>query len=425
MNTIYDIAGIGIGPFNLGLAALAQSRTKLKSIFFDQNDSFNWHPGMLLSGTKLQVPFHADLVTLADPRSPFSFLSFLQAKDSLFRFTIREVHYPFRKQYNAYCRWVADQLKNLRFNLRCLSISYDRGKNYYMIQVISSRTNRKKTYLARRIVIGVGTKPYMPECLEPGLKNAFHSENYLLNKSLLNNCNRITIIGSGQSAAEIFDDLISTGKYLYWITRSVRYFPLDYSKFSLEMTSPDYIDHFYSLTQKVKDNILALQSGLYKGINSELINTIYEKLYESSLDNPVNSKYHLNPNCRLVKAECDGSKILCSLEHNESGQRFQHSTDALIMATGYCYRTPTFLDPLKEYIFWDDQGRYSVRRNYSIDLNNTIFIQNGELHTHGFNAPDLGMGPYRNSIILNSILGKEVFRIEKNVPFQDFVGHFD
>jgi hypothetical protein len=39
-------------------------------------------------------------------------------------------------------------------------------------------------------------------------------------------------------------------------------------------------------------------------------------------------------------------------------------------------------------------------------------------HTHGFNAPDLGMGPYRNAIILNTILGYEYFPLEKDVPFQ-------
>ncbi|QEC71248.1 hypothetical protein FSB73_05735 [Arachidicoccus ginsenosidivorans] len=80
MDTIYDVIGIGIGPFNLGLAALIQTNTSINSLFIDQNESFNWHQGMMLKGTKLQVPFHADLVTLADPRNKYSFLSYLQAK---------------------------------------------------------------------------------------------------------------------------------------------------------------------------------------------------------------------------------------------------------------------------------------------------------------------------------------------------------
>ena len=74
---MYDIIGVGIGPFNLGLAALAAPLEDLSAIFFDQAPVFNWHPGMMLSDVTLQVPFMADLVTLADPTSPYSFLNFM------------------------------------------------------------------------------------------------------------------------------------------------------------------------------------------------------------------------------------------------------------------------------------------------------------------------------------------------------------
>ena len=61
--------GIGIGPFNLGLAALSNNIPNLDTKFFDRNASFNWHPGLLMAETRLQVPFFADLVTPADPTS--------------------------------------------------------------------------------------------------------------------------------------------------------------------------------------------------------------------------------------------------------------------------------------------------------------------------------------------------------------------
>lgn len=422
MKTIYDMAGIGIGPFNLGLAALAQTKTKLKCIFFDQNESFNWHTGMLLNGTKLQVPFHADLVTLADPRSPFSFLSYLQAKGALFRFTIREVYYPLRKQYNDYCRWVAGQLKSLQFSSKCQEISFDKKHKCYAIQIYSNKTRRKKIYLAKRIVLGVGTRPNTPTCITSDIQNAFHSEDYLQKKEVLAHSKRVTIVGSGQSAAEIFDDLLSKNKSVHWITRSARFFPLDYSKFALEMTSPDYIDHFYSLGPEAKSRILSQQSNLYKGINEELISMIYDKLYESSLEESIERKYHLIPGCTLQQVCQSEAGLSCTFLHNETSRTFLNSTDALILATGYKYGIPNFLDPIKPAIRWDSRGKYDVNRNYSIDNYNSLFIQNGEIHTHGFNAPDLGMGPYRNAVILNTILGKEVFKIEKNVPFQNFRG---
>ena len=60
------------------------------------------------------------------------------------------------------------------------------------------------------------------------------------------------------------------------VTRSPRFFPLEYSKLTLEMTSPEYIDYFHSLPMARRDQLMQEQKGLYKGINLSLINAIYE-----------------------------------------------------------------------------------------------------------------------------------------------------
>ena len=77
----YDIIGVGIGPFNLGLAALTQPLVdsgEISAAFFDKRPAFCWHPGLLLEESTIQVPFLADLVTLADPTSAYSFLNYLK-----------------------------------------------------------------------------------------------------------------------------------------------------------------------------------------------------------------------------------------------------------------------------------------------------------------------------------------------------------
>ena len=133
--TVYDMIGIGIGPFNLGLAALANNIPELKCKFFDRQPAFNWHPGLLLPNTRLQVPFFADLVTIADPTSPFTYLNFLKSKGRMFRFAISENNFVTRMEYNQYCQWVAAQLPNLEFGLTCEAIHYNPEKNYYEIFV--------------------------------------------------------------------------------------------------------------------------------------------------------------------------------------------------------------------------------------------------------------------------------------------------
>ncbi len=91
---IYDFIAIGIGPFNLGLACLVQPIQEINSLFIDQNPSFNWHPGMMLESSTMQTPFMADLVTLASPTHPLSFLNYIKKKGRIYSFYIRESFFP-------------------------------------------------------------------------------------------------------------------------------------------------------------------------------------------------------------------------------------------------------------------------------------------------------------------------------------------
>ncbi len=62
---MYDFIGIGLGPYNLGLACLTAPVDDLDGLFLEARPDVSWHPGMMLDGTRLQTPFLADLVTLA------------------------------------------------------------------------------------------------------------------------------------------------------------------------------------------------------------------------------------------------------------------------------------------------------------------------------------------------------------------------
>lgn len=426
---IYDIIGIGIGPFNLGLAALTQNITQLNTLFFDENNSFNWHPGLMLDDARLQVPFYADLVTLADPSNPFSYMSFLKHKQRLFRFAINENNFITRKEYNEYAQWVAASLKNCRFGYRCEAVTFDESQNAYKIAVREKTNSLVSFYYTKKIVVGVGTVPSYPACWNPqGLEemNPFiqHSSAYLNLRNNLFAKKSVAVIGSGQSAAEIFYDLLQQqGQYaqnLFWFSRSPRFFPMEYSKLSLEMTSPDYIEYFFHLPVAEKERLSKEQDMLYKGINYSLINSIYDQLYLQSLSGKESQKtIAVNTALQDIRIESNG-EIKLTLHHNLLNKTYTVTVDAVILATGYKYQVPACLYPVKELINWLPGNKYDVALNYSIDKKQTIFIQNAELHTHGFNSADLGMGPYRNAIIINTILGYDHYKMEKNIAFQSF-----
>lgn len=134
-NTIYDLAGVGIGPFNLGLAALSHPIADLSCIFLEQKSVFSWHEGMMIPGTTLQVPYLADLVTLADPSSKFSYLNFLRDQNRLLQFGIYDSGYISRTEYNRYCKWVSSKLDSLLFNHHVKDILYNEKDDLFEILV--------------------------------------------------------------------------------------------------------------------------------------------------------------------------------------------------------------------------------------------------------------------------------------------------
>ncbi len=413
---VHDFVAVGIGPFNLGLACLADP-LDIDGVFLESRAEFDWHPGMLLDDATLQVPFMADLVTMADPTSPYSFLNFLKDTGRLYSFYIRESFYPLRREYNDYCRWAADRLSSLRFGQHVERIEHD-GSVYVV------RTSGGQTWRGRRLVLGVGTSPVVPDAASDLLETerVLHSAQYLEHRDDLRELGSVTVVGSGQSAAEVYADLLETldpGQALNWVTRSPRFFPMEYTKLTLEMTSPEYTAYFQALPDETRDDLLHDQKALYKGISSDLVDAIFDKLYEKRVAGGVDTT--LVTCSELVDARAEGSSYVLDLHHHESGQDFTMGTDALVLATGYRAEVPDFLDPIRDRIRWDEQGRLSASPSFAVDLEDSeIFVQNAEEHTHGFVAPDLGMGAHRNSIVLAAMLGREVYAIEKRVAFQHF-----
>ncbi|MDW6060479.1 lysine N(6)-hydroxylase/L-ornithine N(5)-oxygenase family protein [Streptomyces sp. FXJ1.4098] len=429
----YDFIAIGLGPFNLGLAALTDPIDELNGLFLERKPDFDWHSGMFLEGSTLQTPFMSDLVTLADPTSPYSFLNYLKENGRLYSFYIRESFYPLREEFNDYCRWVAARLDSVRFGQEVTSVEYDEAEGRYVVHTTETATGERHTWRAGRLVLGTGTPPYVPEACRDLGGDLIHNSRFLEHKEALQAKESITVVGSGQSAAEIYYDLLQDidahGYRLDWITRSPRFFPLEYTKLTLEMTSPEYVDYFYGLPAHTRERLNTSQKSLYKGINSDLINAIFDLLYIKNRRGPCPTRLMTNTALRHASYDAaDGDPVggtyTLGLRQEEQGQDFTLTTQGLILATGYRHQVPEFLAPVRDRIAWDEAGRFAVARDYSVNTataGREIYVQNAELHTHGFVTPDLGMAAYRNSCIIRELLGgREHYPIEKTIAFQEF-----
>ncbi|AFK20878.1 lysine 6-monooxygenase (plasmid) [Haloferax mediterranei ATCC 33500] len=436
---VHDVLGVGLGPFNLGLAALLDGADgSVDAVFLEQEAEFAWHEGMLIEGTTLEVPFLADLVTLADPTSPHSYLNYLRETGRIYQFYFYERFQIPRREYSDYLRWVSERLDTCQFERRVTDIQWcDDG--YFEVIARHPEHGEEHRYRAEDVVFGVGSRPYVPDALggHPE-RDVFHTAAYRNRKSRCLDADSITVIGSGQSAAEVFLDLLDAqadADYrLDWLTRSEGFFPMEYSKLGLQHFTPEYTQYFTDLPQETRDEVYPEQGLLYKGIDVNTSAEIYDMLYRRSIGDrdPDVGLFAMTEVTDIDRIgggsdqgdESDDSRYLLVCEQWQSETRFTHESEVVILGTGYHRPTPGFLSPLESSIEWDEHGRYCVTDDYRLqtddDVTGRIFVQNAELHTHGVGAPDLGLGCYRNAHIVNQLCDRTVYPEDEDTVFQDF-----
>jgi lysine N6-hydroxylase len=424
----HDIVAIGCGPLNLGLAALASSVPDLDVVVVDSRPELRWHPGLMFDGAELQLSFLADLVSLVAPAHPLSFLAYLADVDRLYPFYIRERFHPTRREYESYLRWAAGKLPSLRFSHHVEAVEWSARQRCFVVQMTTG-AGESRLLRASNLVLGIGTEPQLPEALAQLPRRAvMHAADYLQRASDVQRARHVTVIGSGQSGAEVVLDLLGHnlqgGPAVGWLTRTRSFAPLDYTKLVLEMTTPAYVRYFHGLAQPTKDRLVAQQWQHYKGISTGTLEQIHDLLYRRELlEDLAPVELRCGVTLEGATVERDGRTCLGFL-HQDTGRRFDLVTDLVVAATGYRQRPPAFLHPLDHIVVRDGQGRPRVGLDHAIQLADEVegrlFVSHADLHSHGVAAPDLGFAAYRNATILNTVAGRPVFQLPRRTAFADF-----
>ena len=426
----YDLLGVGIGPFNLSLAALADGAADLRTLFCEARPEFRWHHGMLVDGARMQVPFLADLVSLVDPTSPWSFLNYLREQGRLFPFYFAERFQLPRREYDHYCRWAAERLACCRFGTEVSALHWSDG--LFRAELTDTGTGERTVAHARNVVLGVGTRPVRPEAFAglDGHPAAWHCADYLERRHSLDGARDVTVVGSGQSGAEVFLDLLrrrgEDGTRLRWLTRTRALAPMEYSKLGLEHFTPDYTRYFHGLPGAVRDALVPAQWQLHKAASAETLAEIHDHLYERTVGRPVgDAPVEITPGTAVTDARpgpCGGLELRC--RHVDSGAEHVVRTDAVVLATGYRAAPPAALGPLAALIDWDEAGRYRVDLDHRVatlpELTGGLYVQNAELHTHGVGTPDLGLGAHRAAVILNAVARRTVHLLPGRTAWTTF-----
>ncbi|KUN00456.1 L-lysine 6-monooxygenase [Streptomyces yokosukanensis] len=401
----YTCVGIGVGPANLSLASLLHGHRGVRNIFFEKKAEFGWHEGQQIPGTSLQVSLFKDLVTLAEPTNPFSFLAYLHDQGKIYHFLNAQFDALPRQEFRNYMRWASERNPNIAFGEEVRSVGFD---TEFVV-----RTNRR-TVRADNLAVGVGTRPWLPPQASASARTQFHVNDFVRRDGALGG-KRVCVVGGGQSGAEAVLDLLSrTGtqmpRRVTWVSRRANFFPIDDSPFTNDFYMPCHSEHFFRQERSVREAFnhdMVLSSD---GISESTLREIYQRLYVLRFVQEATDRFALYPN-RSVEAVAGADARgweLSLAHHDQPDQQELVDADVVVWATGFRPADMSFLHPLAGRLEHEgeelrvDDG-YAVR--WDGPAERKIFVQNATRGQRGLADPNLSLNAYRSQRIADRLRG--------------------
>lgn len=423
MADIIDVVGVGFGPANLALAiAITEHNeactpgSRISARFLERQSEFGWHRGMLIDGATLQVSFLKDLATMRNPTSDFGFLSYLQARGRLVDFINHKSLFPTRVEFHDYLEWAAARLDHL--------VSYGSDVveivpviEHGQIDYFDIRMRGGDVVRARNVVLGLGLAPRVPSGVQLS-DRIWHNHDLLRRLEKLPSAvhDRFTVVGAGQSAAEVVDYLHREFPHaeVCAIFSRYGYSPADDSAFANRIFDPAAVDEFFSAPEAVKNSIMGYHRNTnYSVVDLELIDELYRRSYQEKVVG--RERLRILNTSRIVAESSTVDGVDITVEHLPTGRRRELSSDVLIYATGYQPADPfAVLGSLGPYCATDEAGRLKVHRDYQVEtapeLRAGIYLQGGTEHSHGISSSLLSNAAIRAQDILSSLVSQSVMR---------------
>ncbi|WP_255311839.1 lysine N(6)-hydroxylase/L-ornithine N(5)-oxygenase family protein [Streptomyces sp. PTY087I2] len=402
---VLDVVGIGFGPSNLALAiALAEHNQevpeadRVSARFYERKPAFGWHRGMLLKDTTMQVSYLKDLVSMRNPCSRFSFLSYLHARDRLVDFINHKTLFPSRREFHDYLEWSAqpfgDAVDYGREVVDVVPVEEAGEVTHFQVLTRAGGPQAEPTVQrARNVVVAGGLRPRLPDGTSLS-DRVWHTSELLdrletLPAGAARTPRSFTVVGAGQSAAETVAHL--HGEFpdadIHAVFARYGYAPADDSAFVNKIFDPEAVDHFYTSPDDVKEMMFDYhRSTNYSVVDIELIDELYRRLYQEKVAGK--QRLHVHNLTRLLTADAGDEHVRVGIEFLPTGRQDVLRTDYLVLATGY---RPTDLNGIlgsaEPILRTDDKGRVCVNRDYSVESilpgPAAIYLQGPTEHSHG------------------------------------------
>lgn len=406
-NDVQDLICVGFGPASLAIAIAlhdaleAHDQSSLSSLhgrlpkvtFLEKQSQFSWHSGMLLEGARMQITFIKDMATLRNPRSSFTYLNYLHEKERLVQFTNLNTFLPQRIEFENYLKWCAARFDDVvhyghevPFITPIPRSKDDKTTRFFEVTSLNVHTNTLHTHRARHVVIAIGGHGTIPPPF-PSHNRIIHSSQYShMTPTILPDRSaayRIAVIGSGQSAAEIFDSLHAAypNARTTLMVRGSALKPSDDSPFVNEIFDPERVDAFFAQPDGLRrEGNMENRGTNYGVVRLELLERIYERLYMQRVKFGNDERrwpHRILTNMDVSAVDVDGETVRLGLSRGGGGGCVANAEDGLdvmevdfvIVATGYTRTVhEELLMPARQLMLGGDEQdkSWKVDRDYRV-----------------------------------------------------------
>ena len=406
----YHTVGVGAGPANLSLAALFQSATSETIALFERSPGPWWHNDLLHPGVRMQTSWIKDLVSLVDPRHELTFLNYLVTSGRLFALLNAQFDVIPRQEYVRYLAWAASKLRGIHYGVEIDRISFDDdGFTVYSRGVPQAKSEH--------LVIGVGSAPVIPPELS-GLppEQAFIAD--LLAQRLpemrTDPDQPVAVVGGGQTGIEATMKLLTSGfTDIRWFGRRLWFDTIDDSPCANDVYRPAHMRSLQRLSPATRRRIIKGLDPTGDALTPGALRSLYQANYDRLLELghfPV----RLYPARNVTRGQLDGGEIVLTCQAPE--QIEEHRVRRVVIATGRESMPIPFDDDLRERVEFNDEGEPVIEPDLSVRWKGMnghhIYALNRARFSHGLTDTNLTLLPVRAALVLNSMFGRELFKIE-------------
>nr|WP_256447708.1 SidA/IucD/PvdA family monooxygenase [Paracoccus marinaquae] len=398
--------GVGLGPFNLSLAALADGVPGLTCRFAERRARFAWHPGLMIPGATMQTSFLKDMVTPVQPTSRWGFLSYLVAHGRFHDFMAARFDCASRAEFTDYMAWVAHGLESASFGEAIAEVDHD-GDAFTIAGASGGR------WRSRALSLGVGLVPRIPAFACPGT-GCLHAAQWL-DRAPSVAARRVVVIGGGQSGAEIVLDLLGRRDppaHVTWISRRSGFWTLQDGAFIDQFFTPGYIAAWRRQPGPVRQEALNEQKYASDGITQATADAIYRAVYDRRREGRRDVVLRPGREVRAIRAGRRGQVIEA---RSADGTVECCEADLVVLATGFRSAFPDCLHPLAARFRQQFDGSLALEGNYRAiwdgPRETPLYAMNHGRHSHGIADAQISLAAWRSAVILNDLTGRPLFDI--------------